>query len=553
MKKTVLSLLAIAFTASVTFAQTVEEGIKFLYYERNKSAVETLQKVVVAKPKDAYSIYWLGQAYLNYDKLSDAKALYQKALQDGVNDPLIWVGSAHVDIVSGGDINAAKQKFEQAITATKGKKGIENADILNAVGRANAASGSKIGDALYAIDKLKRAAEIDTKNPDIDINLAINYLKLGSEHGGEAVEALRDAIARNPQYARAYTRIGRIYRSQDNKESMNEWYGKAIAADPAYGPVYLDYFNYFQNRDVNEAKNYLDKYVANADQDCQTDYFAADYLFRAGKYQESLNKANAMANNCKDFPRLNILYAFNYDRLGKLAEAKSSLEGFFTSIAPEKITSDDYIFAGTLLAKIPGSEDAAIAYLTKAVDLDTIRDNKIGYLKTSAKILDSLKRYDQELLVQFKITSLKKKTEEFDYYRMGTTAIKAKNYTAADSIGSIYIATYPDKPQGYTFRVTAAKALDADTSKGLAIEPINQYNDYLARDTKDTVASKKLIFRNFYYLLFFYNDHAKDLNKSVEVLDKMLALYPDAGEEHDFADKTKQALQAALKKKGSGK
>ncbi len=553
MKKTVLSVLAIVITASVTMAQTVEDGIKFLYYERNKSAVETLQKVVASKPNDAYSIYWLGQAYLNYDKINDAKTLYQKALQNGVNDPLIWVGSAHADIVSGGDINAAKQKFEQAITATKGKKGVENADILNAVGRANAASGSKYGDPLYAIAKLKRAAEIDTKNPEIDVNLAINYLKLGSEHGGEAVEALRDAIVRNPQYARAYTRIGRIYRSQDNKESMNEWYGKAIAADPSYGPVYLDYFNYYQNRDVNEAKGYLDKYVANADQDCQTDYFAADYLFRAGKYKESLDKANAMANTCKDFPRLNILYAFNYDRLGDLPKAKSSLEAFFTSIAPEKITSDDYIFAGTVLAKIQGSEDAAVSDLLKGVELDTVRENKINYLKTTAKILDSLQRFDQELLIQAKIASLKKKVEEFDYYRMGTTAIKAKNYKAADSIGSIYIATYPDKPQGYTFRVTAAKALDADTSKGLAIDPINQYNDFLAKATKDTAATKKLIFRNYYYLLFYYNDHAKDLNKSIEVLDKMLVLYPDAGEEHDFADKTKQALQAALKKKGSGK
>jgi hypothetical protein len=48
----------------------------------------------------------------------------------------------HVEILEKGDMNSVKQKFEQAITATtetKGKnKGKPSADILNAIGRANA-------------------------------------------------------------------------------------------------------------------------------------------------------------------------------------------------------------------------------------------------------------------------------------------------------------------------------------------------------------------------------------------------------------------------------
>ena len=56
---------------------------------------------------------------------------------------------------------------------------------------------------------------------------------------------------------------------------------KAIAADPAYGPVYLDYFNYYKDRDVNVAKEYLDKFMANSEKDCATDFFLADYLYRA--------------------------------------------------------------------------------------------------------------------------------------------------------------------------------------------------------------------------------------------------------------------------------
>ena len=194
MKKTTLTILAVALATSFAISQTVDEGIKFLYYERVKSAKESLEKVVASKPKDALSIYWLGQAYLADNNITGAKALYQKALADGVNDPWIWVGSGHVELLENGDVNSAKQKFEQAITSTKGKKGIENADILNAIGRANADGSSLQGDPSYGIEKLKRAQEINKTDPDIDINLGTCYLKQGSDKGGDAVEAFRDAM-----------------------------------------------------------------------------------------------------------------------------------------------------------------------------------------------------------------------------------------------------------------------------------------------------------------------------------------------------------------------
>ena len=86
--------------------------------------------------------------------------MYQKGLADAGSNAWLLVGIGHLDLLEGGDINAVKQKFEQAITATietRGKnKGKPNAAILNAIGRANADGDSKIGDPVYAIDKLNR-------------------------------------------------------------------------------------------------------------------------------------------------------------------------------------------------------------------------------------------------------------------------------------------------------------------------------------------------------------------------------------------------------------
>src|SRR5690349_12864288 len=166
MKKIILTMLAVALATSFAISQSVDDGIKFIYYQRLKSAKDALQKVVASKPKDAYSIYWLGQAYLADDQLDSAKIVYQNALNGGVNDPWIWVGTGHVQIMENNDVNSAKQKFEQAITSTKGKKGAENPDILTAIGRAMADGSSQQGDPQYGIDKLTRAAQLDTKNPE---------------------------------------------------------------------------------------------------------------------------------------------------------------------------------------------------------------------------------------------------------------------------------------------------------------------------------------------------------------------------------------------------
>ena len=64
MKKIILTMLAVAFATSFAISQTVDDGIKFIYYQRYKSAIETLQKVVASNSKRCYSIYWLGQAYV---------------------------------------------------------------------------------------------------------------------------------------------------------------------------------------------------------------------------------------------------------------------------------------------------------------------------------------------------------------------------------------------------------------------------------------------------------------------------------------------------------
>jgi hypothetical protein len=563
---------------SAMFAQYAD-GIRLLNYEKNKSARETFQKLVDASPQDPQAIYWLGQALLATDggdpskeQIAAAKALYQKGLGSIGSDPWLVTGMGHIELLERGDINSVKQKFEQAITAsteTKGKnKGKANPGILNAIGRANAKVGSGLGDNLYAIEKLNQAGQLDLTSPDIFINKGINYLKMGGENGGEAVKAYQEAISRDPKSALAYYRVGKVYQSQNNKDLFEQNFDNAITADPTCPLPYFAYYTYYANKDVNKAKEYLDKYVANADRDPKTDYFVAEYLFRAGKNDESLAKIQELEKSAggNEIPRLSILSAYNYDRKGDSVQAKAYLEKFFANAPADKIEPTDYELAVKVLTKFPGSEAQAATYLEKAIATDTSRINKLNYMQQGADMYAKAKNPAEQLNWMKRMVELKGTTSESDYYKITAAALSAKDYPQTMDWAKKYMAAYPDKPQPYTFYRKAAIASDPDTTSGKGVELL-QYIDSIYSLNKDKY--KKELFLNEYYTILYYINKQNALKKSpdfkvksdgtktevvdqflgicqksLEVTDKMIALYPDVADDNNkFAQSVKGEIQ----------
>ena len=546
MKKIITLFVAAMVAVNLLYAQTIADGIKNINYKKNRTAIDILKKLYDANSKDPQTIYWYGQALLagtgdaTPQQLSAAKTVYQKALNDGINDPLIWVGMGHIELLQGGDQNSAKQKFEQAITGTKTKKG-ENPDILNAIGRANADGGSVNGDPLYGIEKLKRAAELNKTNPDIYNNMGICYRKLGSENGGEAVKSFLEALARDPKNVFAFYQIGQIYLSQNNKDAFESSFNSAIAADPTFPLAYFSFFRYYAERDVNKAKEYLDNFLKYADKDPVNDLYYAEYLFRAGKYSESLAKAKELEATVgvNTIPHLNILYAYDYDRLGDSVQAKSYAEKYFANTPANTITPADYDLAVKVYTKFIGNEKEALDLLEKAIAADSSKADKLTYANQAAFICGKGKLYADQLKWYQKIVELKGSTSETDYYNLANAAFNAKDYPQTMAIAKNYIAAFPDKPQGYNFNVRAAKGIDTAS----AIDPILQQNEFFM---KDTVKNRKSIFNNYYFLLVYYGEKMKDNAKGLEICDKMLALYPNPGEENDFILKTKDVLQKAM-------
>jgi Tfp pilus assembly protein PilF len=528
MKKTVSLMLTAMLAVQFLMAQ-VPAGIKFLNYEKNKSAKDAFQKAYDANPKDPQAIYWLGQSMLtnengevSKEQIASAKSLYQKGLQEVGSDPWLLVGMGHVEMLEKGDMNSVKQKFEQAITAsteTKGKnKGKPSADILNAIGRANAFVPLGSGDHAYAIDKLKQAAAIDLTNPDIMVNMGINYLKMGGENGGEAVKAYQEATNRDPKNARAFYRIGRIYLSQNNKDLFEQNFNAAIAADPTFPPAYLAYFNYYANRDVNAAKEYLDKYVANADKLPENDLYVANYLFLSGKYAESLAKTKEVdAVAGASLPKINLLYALNYDRSGDSVQAKASLEKYFSKIPASELNPSDYDLAVKVFSKFPGSEATAVSYLEKAIANDTSRINKLAYMAQAADLYGKAKNYaEQYKWLQKRVDLRGGVPSEADYYALSTVILNAKDYKQALVLTKKYLLAYPDKSQPYTFLRRASFGADPDSLNGTIFENLSYMDSmYMTMGGKDKYKTE--LFRNQYALILSYLKKQDIMKKDPEL------------------------------------
>jgi len=320
-------------------------------------------------------------------------------------------------------------------------------------------------------------------------------------------------------------------------------FADAITADPNFPPVYYTLYDYYKDKDVNKAKDNLEKFIASADKDPNNDLLYADYLFRAGKYNESLAKAKEIETSfgAANVPRLNIIYAYDYDRLGDSVQAKTYTEKFFAAATQDNIQPTDYEFAVKVFSKFPGNEATAVGYIQKALVADTLTADKIKYTKLAADIWNKAQNYPEYYKWLSRSDTLKgiATLTNTDFYYWNDAAIKAKDTAAATSISELYIQKFADQIYGYRFKAQAAIMTDYDTTKGSAIPALEQYITFLS---KDSIKNQRIISSQFYYMASYYADKAKDFPKALEVVNRLLAYYPD----DKFGIQVKPILEKAI-------
>ena len=524
------------------FAQTLDEGKKFLYYERFNSAKDVFQKILKADPNNEEAIYYLGQSMILPDDVSlkdiaEAKAMYQSKLSIS-NSQLLMAGIGHIELLEG-KIQDARNHFEAAISLSQGK----NIAVLNAIGFANGNPDAKNGDANYAIDKLKQATLIKKFNdPEVLVNLGDAYRK--NDDGGNAIQSYQAALALNPKYARANYRIGKLYQSQGKgQESIfMEHFNNAIANDPLYAPVYSNLFNYYYETNVVKAADYFEKWLANSDEDYKSCYYKAALKYSQGYFLEAISKSDEciLAGGSNPYPNLYGLKANSYNRLKDSVNAIQSFAEYFKRQTPEKITSGDYLEYAKNLLKIPGNEAQAGLFVEKALAMDSIESNKVQYVKSIAQAYETKKSYKDAADWYKKILSIKKNPGKVDLYNTGYNYYKGAAYDSALVFFNAYSQKFPEDIFGFFMTGKTSWIIDSTLQLGLA-NP--SFEKTIQIGLTDTIKNKSQLIYSYRYFAAYQANIKKDKASAVSYLDKILSLDPSDAE----AAANKSILTAAPK------
>ena len=552
MTKLKFGLIALALAAGQTLiAQSVSDARKLLYYERFESGRDMLQKIVTGNPADAEAVYWLAQAEFGLHNPAAAKTALQKGLE-GANsaNPMLLAAMGQAELAEG-KVNDARQRFETAISLSKGK----DVPVLNAIGKANL---EKAGDAAYAIEKLKMATAIydaqkkGSKDPDVYITLGDAYRKLMD--GGNAVTAYQNALVVDPKYAAAKYKIAKVYLTQGNeqKDIFLRNFEEAIELDPKYAPAYYDLYTYYFSRDVYKATTLFNSYKSNSDAGPAIDYEEASLLYAAGEFKQAIDKSGQLLSTQGDKAdaRLYRLQAYSYDKLGDSVSTVEKLEKFFSIARPDQILPDNYVTMAMNAAKFPARQAQVDEYFLKAIDADMTVKNKVDYTRKAANFFKGVKNQAKAAEWYLRVMSVSPNPGKTDIYNAGFEHYRMGSYKLSDSLFKIYSSRYPEEVYGYLWSYRSLAFIDSTMEQGLAIPDCMKFIE-IAEKQKDK--NKNTLIPAYGYMAGYTANMKKDFPGAIVFLDKILEIDPnnaDAAKNKDILTKA-AAKQAAAPGQGA--
>lgn len=560
-----ISLLVAGFAGlcNVVFAQSVDQGKKFLYYQRYKSAKDVFDKILASNPNNIEAIYWDGQVMLASKDSVGAQDLYSKALQTNGNAPLLLAGMGNVELRMG-KASDARAHFETAISLSKGK----DIDVLNAVAQANV--DAKTGDASYAIEKLNLATQIKKFND------ATTYVLMGDAYhkmidGGNAVQSYNKALGIDPKLAEAEFKIGMIYLTQNNKEFFLPAFQKAVELDPAYAPAYYQIFYYYYNHwnsdDVPKASDALNKYIANSDPGAYPDQLATDFLIVTGKFADAKAKAQSLisAQGDKADPGMYRRVAYCCDTLGDAACATQNIATYFTKQDPAAVVPRDYILRASIEGKATDSVTQGLAFadFAMAIQKDTLPEDKASFTAQASALAKKLGNKKAVADLAAIVYASKKSPTNSDLYAWGIANYQAGQFKTADSIFcGMYETQYPTEIYGFLWCMKSKQAEDDSVgSQGIALDAemkmaeVSRAMDSTAKiaGSPDSIKYKHYIIDCYSRLAFYYNNTKSDKANAILWLQKILEVDPTNADAIKYiALLSRPARQAAAKPKPAG-
>ncbi len=506
--------LAMSFGIS-TYAQSLQEGIKFVHYGRYESAVKALSAQAGEE-----AAYYLGLAELGRDNKTAAGAAFNKVATSFYG----MAGNAQILFHEGKKSDA--MKLLQEIVDGAKRKEWEKYKIA-----ADAINYTKGGDINKAIEWYKKAVEIAPNEPAIKVALGDAYLKLQTG-GGEAMTNYEEALAKTNDKSLVYSKIGSLWYQARNYERALENYEHAKNADPQNPMPYKDLADaYYRINKFELAKQNTEKYLALSDKTVDDQVQYANLLFLSKHYKEAETKMNEVMKVATKKSYMYRVLGYSQYETKDYTNALSSMQQFFKMDKDNTgIISSDYLYTGrifTALAATDSSKAAAYAdsagvYFEKGLAVDTSANKTEAYREIAVMFRDA-KNYSQAAKWYGKLI---KETPEYnaeDYFYYGVYTYFSGKYADAQTIFKDMAAKYPKESSPIYWQGRSAAAQDEEAKTGLAVP---YYKQWLDMNTEGVKKSNKDLMQAYQYLAIYYYN-SKNNSEAKNYCNQILQLEPD--------------------------
>lgn len=545
-KNAIALSLGLVMMGTASFAQSLADAKKAADAEQYQKASSMLKTLVSSQANKGENYFYLGEVYLKTEDIDSAKAVFSKGIAADPKEALNYVGLGHAELKAN-NASAAKANFDKAISM-----GAKDYNTYLRIGKAYLDQAKP--DFASALPNLQKADELDSKDKEPEIFLALGDYWALQKKNTEAYQQYLAALDLNPSLHRASVQIGRMFKEAQGFTESEAALKKVTAADANYGPAYrelaeLDMQWSFFDPKNGEAKraealaNYK-KYLDLTDKSFDSRYRYAQFLLYASDWatlEKELATLQADANDPKSFIVLRMRgYSALENKNYPLAE-QTLTELFNRKQDASRLIGTDYLYLGRAYQNT-GKDSLALINITKAVELDS---TKVDDLAEIAKKYYTAKNYAKAAEIYKTVVEANSKSQNLltnlytfgtsKYFAYGAALSANKNpdramLVEADSAFAKVARLAPEYEATYLFRARINNQLDrkdnpADALKGLAVPFYEKYVQLVTVDKPEKAANNA---RN---LVEAYNNlgsfaAATDKEKAKEYFNKTLALDP---------------------------
>lgn len=502
------------------FAQTIQEGLRYMDNEQFIMAGKTFKSLVNTQPSGVH-YYYLGNYYLNLERKDSTQGLYtdsakisfEKGLALDPKSYLNYVGLGAIEI-SKGQMAAGKLLIDRAVKESKGK----DAELLYRAAEAYVYYPSN--DALEANKLLDLAIKLNKNNPDY-YNLKGDAFMLKND-GSLAANQYDNAKRIAPNSAKGYINYGNILIRAKSYQKALESYLEGMAKDSLYAPGYRQLGElYYKAGKYENAVQAYSKYIRLTDSRPENQFRFGAFLFLAKAYNQAITELNKLPASYNNQYKYRIL-GYCLAETQQPEAAITQIESFMSKIDSSKYLASDFMYLGKAMIEAGKDTTTALAKLGKAADKDSTQSAVL--VETGKRFFDA-KRY-LRAAEAYDLAIAKGKNSSQDYFNLGNAYFFGKEYVKADTVYSQLLRQQPQSLLANLFKARCInfQKLDPDQSKGLA-KPY--YERFTLLITPDNVEKYKKQLVEAYSYLGGYYAQRKDVPQAHAAWKKVLELEPE--------------------------